>query len=519
MTTSTRSSTIRRRPSRAWCAGPWAHGGADEPAGWFEQRLKDGDCVVLFDGLDEVARHEDRLKVSAWVERQISQFPKNDYVITSRPQGYRHSPIAGATVLQVRPFTDDQVHTFIRGWYLAVELHSTGKATDDVRHHAYTAADDLLRRLDGALALVDLTANPLLLTMIANVHRFRGALPGSRAELYGEICQVMLWRRQEAKHLKTTQPGDKKEALLRGLAFEMMCNGTGELDRSAVIAVFQPLLRRHSTAMTSEDFLADAASNGLLVERENGLYAFAHLTFQEYLAAIHIRDKNLVAVLEEGVNDPWWRETTLLYTASTDADPIVEACLRSGTLAALSLAFACVDDGAKVAPHLRAKLNDELDPISLDLMVRVMLGRYLRTMVPVADRGLITPNPVPIDLFQLFLTATNTRASKATKENGTVIGVRSDVALAFAVWVNLNSDTPVRYRPAKAGRTGAYRYFRPQRVDRRWRPVVSKPPPISDHRSADARPGQGRLGHRFADRGLAERRGSARLPDHEGKQL
>ena len=53
--------------------------------------------------------------------------------------------------------------------------------------------------------------------MIANVHRYRGALPGSRADLYAEICQVMLWRRQEAKNLPAGLAGDKKEALLRGL--------------------------------------------------------------------------------------------------------------------------------------------------------------------------------------------------------------------------------------------------------------------------------------------------------------
>ena len=43
---------------------------ADEPAGWLEQRLRDGDCVVLLDGLDEVARQEDRRGVADWVDRQ-----------------------------------------------------------------------------------------------------------------------------------------------------------------------------------------------------------------------------------------------------------------------------------------------------------------------------------------------------------------------------------------------------------------------------------------------------------------
>ena len=58
--------------------------------------------------------------------------------------------------------------------------------------------------------------------MIAYVHRYRGALPGGRADLYAEILQVMLFRRQEAKNLGVEFAGDKKEALLRGLAYAMM---------------------------------------------------------------------------------------------------------------------------------------------------------------------------------------------------------------------------------------------------------------------------------------------------------
>ena len=52
--------------------------------------------------------------------------------------------------------------------------------------------------------------------------------------------------------------------------------------------MFRPALRRLPGQLTAEDFLADAGSNGLLVERESGLYCFAHQTFQEYLAAAHI---------------------------------------------------------------------------------------------------------------------------------------------------------------------------------------------------------------------------------------
>ena len=103
---------------------------------------------MLLDGLDEVARQEDRGRVTAWAERQIRQYPANRYVITSRPHGYRTASIDGAQVLQVRSFTGEQVARFVQGWYLAVERHSTGADDTGITARARAGAEDLLRRLD-----------------------------------------------------------------------------------------------------------------------------------------------------------------------------------------------------------------------------------------------------------------------------------------------------------------------------------------------------------------------------------
>jgi len=52
---------------------------------------------------------------------------------------------------------------------------------------------------------------------------------------------------------------------------------------------------------------------GLLVQRETGRYAFAHLTFQEYLAARAIADReDYIAYTLQHLHDPWWREVILL---------------------------------------------------------------------------------------------------------------------------------------------------------------------------------------------------------------
>src|SRR5215475_3079988 len=438
---------------------------AREPEGWWEHQLSRGACLVLLDGLDEVARAEDRRAVADWIGRQITRYPRNDYVVTSRPHGYRTAAIAQVGErLQVCPFTDEQVRRFLRNWYLAAERHAASRPGPDVDRRARDGAADLLDRLAKAPAIQDLTANPLLLTMIANVHRYRRALPGSRADLYGEACQAMLWRRQEAKNLPVDMSGASKERLLATLAYTMMRRRVRDLSREQVLHALRPGLRRVSKDATAEGFLADVGNNGLLVERERDLFAFAHHTFGEYLAARHIKDNGLVRDLTDAVDDVWWRETTLFYAAA-DADQIVRACLDAGTSTALALAFDCAD-GGELAPDLRDQLektlaeafDDDADPGRRRLVAAVLATRHLRRFVRTAVGARVCPQPVPADLYWLFLQDTHTPAPDgptplAPDPGQPAAGLWGADALAFVAWVNTlaaGANEPICRLPTRA---------------------------------------------------------------------
>lgn len=431
------------------------------PPGWWEVQLRRGRCVVLLDGLDEVARNTDRRMVANWINKQMTVYSNNDFVITSRPDGYRTAPIAGAQVLQVRTLTDDQVRDFVHRWYRVAERRATGATGPDIDERANKAAGDLLDRLRSNPALRDLTVNPLLLTMIANVHLYRGALPGSRAELYNEVCQVVLWRRQEQKGLSTELPGPTKQRILAELAFRMMRKQLRDLSSKQALELIRPALRRTARSVTAEAFLAEVGSNGILVEREKDLYAFAHQTFQEYLAAKHISENGLVAQLAESVDDSWWRETTLLYAADSNADPIIRACLTTRSLTALSLAYECVTPTTQLAPDLREELELTLttaysDNASTDqrrLVAGVLASRHFRTTIKLPSGVRICPSLVPQNIYSLFLRDTgNYPPSSPFKAEptatGPVAGLWADDAIQFLHWINLatTSDAGITYR-------------------------------------------------------------------------
>jgi len=155
-------------------------------------------------------------------------------------------------------------------------------------------------------------------------------------------------------------------------------------------------------------FLAEVQANGLITERERHTYAFAHHTFGEYLTARHIRDNGLQQVLIDSVNDPWWRETTLLYVTDADADDVVEACLDRATIASLALAFECVQVGGDLAPNLRERLNQILaeatnasDPERRRLAAGVLATRQLSGQVTTTTGSRVCPRPISTDLYLL----------------------------------------------------------------------------------------------------------------------
>ena len=244
------------------------------PENWFEERLKRGNCLILLDGLDEVGESSIRIKISAWLEKRIHTHANNRFFITSRPLGYKEHPVPGVTTLRVLPLGQNQIGRFISNWYLANEVMSHNKEDEGVRVEARKGAADLIGRIRGSDVLGDLSVNPLLLTMIATVHRYRSNFPGRRVELYREICEVFLGRRQAVKGLRDEMnlTPDQKRFVLESLAYNMMSTKTREIRSDRAGAVISSALKSVSPSIRPTDFLKMVeSSSGLLLERERGV--------------------------------------------------------------------------------------------------------------------------------------------------------------------------------------------------------------------------------------------------------
>ncbi|WP_327092499.1 NACHT domain-containing protein [Nonomuraea sp. NBC_01738] len=439
--------------AEAAAAAPWLR--YMTPARWLERLLGRGRCVVLLDGLDETADADDRKGVVTWLENQVRRYPGNSFVITSRPLGYGSNRLTHADVLQVQQFSSRQIHAFLHAWYRGIDRRAYQGDRGEIDRRAAQTADALLHLISARPALRELAANPLLLTMIATVHRYRGQLPGSRAGLYEEMCQVLLYRRQDAKRLTRADElsGEKKERIVQELAWYMMRKHLRDIPIEEANRAIQTIMGRTASDLSAHAFLTQVHASGLLVEREHQRYGFAHLTLQEYLAAAlapshHSRQQ----VLTDHVKDPWWRETILLWAARADASPVVEACLRSPTVTALHLAYACADEALELDLGLRRQLDQLLtttpaDPESARLLDGVAAARALHDTRTLDEDGtLICVNPISIDLWNRYTKQTSAPAPREGLEADPATGLWPAEIRAFVSWLNSLLTDGTRYR-------------------------------------------------------------------------
>lgn len=351
--------------------------------------LDKGECLLLLDGLDEVLDPNRRIYVSQQIKRFIDGCnPRNRIVVTSRIAGYQHVGFAGDfTHLTLLPFGDDEIKAFARNWARAYE--SSPNPTAGWERRAEQLAQQLTESILSTPEIQRLAANPLLVTILALIHRQGTQLPHQRVELY-RLCVEAL-----AEHWQ------RARSLYRPIDLYL---GTRRLDESYVVGTLAPiafwlfetrtrptgLLHRTELEQQIADRLvaqegikeADAPSlahefvelireqSGLLIERGADLFDFLHPTFKEYLAARHLAERrNPLELLGERLFAPRWREIVLLTAGMLKGDHLddfLNGILQSGTeydkqlQRPLLLAARCLADDVPASASLRRQLRDDL---------------------------------------------------------------------------------------------------------------------------------------------------------------
>lgn len=260
---------------------------------FFEILLKNGDILMIFDGLDELLDPHHRREITQDIESFCNLYPEIPVLITSRVVGYEQAPLDPEVfeTFLIAPFDENQVKEYINKWFDNKDVSYRGDPEKN--------KEAFLKESEIAL---DLRSNPLMLALMCNLYRGVGFIPKNRPELYKKCSEMLFERWDPNRGIWVQLPISEPKALLSRLAFwiysdESLQSGTTEnrLIQESVKFLFP---RRYETEEEAEK-----ASNEFIkycrgrawVFTDVGttpdgqiLYNFTHKTFLEYFTATYV---------------------------------------------------------------------------------------------------------------------------------------------------------------------------------------------------------------------------------------
>lgn len=265
---------------------------------FIQSMLQMGKALLILDGLDEIDAQK-----SHEIQPFIRNFNPKYCLITCRLSHVSEDAVFKSKdrfkLVKMAKFSREQIERFADNWF---------SNASDVSH--------FINEICNHNNLTALASRPLLLALLCLTFQETKTFSQSRAAIYKAAIETLLHKWDTRNNITRKSclgddERDKKVAILSEMAYENFKANRYTMDKKALV------------------YKEIASHHGILVKQNDDNYAFLHLTFQEYFAALAIAgdpeyelegNPDYQRELMQHIHDPRWREVFLLTASLLDKD-------------------------------------------------------------------------------------------------------------------------------------------------------------------------------------------------------
>ncbi|WP_009964892.1 NACHT domain-containing protein [Verrucomicrobium spinosum] len=305
--------------------------GFPESEAMVEGLLEAGKLLILLDALDEVAQD----RVESTVEQALElvrRYPECRFIISCRV-AFQHDYFSNFQDVTLLDFTDGQIDHFITNWFSSAE------------QRAEKIAERFIRQLHDQehAATLELARSPVLLGYLCMVYDRTLTPFTNRAEIYRRALDIYLeeWNARELKkahagRVHAMLPHETELRMLAHIAYHALKQEKFFLTKdewmNAIQGYVSGLVEKPKGVSPADLLNGIAVSQGLVVQRTHLDWSFSHLTLQEYLAAFHIDQADLIEeTVECHLGEDRWLEVFLILAGMRPAR-LLRAMVRIANL-------------------------------------------------------------------------------------------------------------------------------------------------------------------------------------------
>ena len=217
----------------------------------------------------------------------IDEFPKNKYILTSRPS-------AGAKYLErfenyyLSNLDDEDVKEFT---LKQLNLLDYG---EDIKKGLLESLNNALNNQDSNVKTF--LTNPLLLSIYILTYKNSPNIPDKKSKFYERVLNALYYQ-----HDATTKVGfirkrvselsdDQIDKVLKKFSFSTYVGSNYSWDKSTLIKKIKGVKEKFNLEFSTDNFINDLTVSIALWAENDGEYTFSHRSFQEYFTALYIKD-------------------------------------------------------------------------------------------------------------------------------------------------------------------------------------------------------------------------------------